>query len=141
MSPAAKKAADARARSADEAKIRERLEAWARAVREHDLDVVVAHHAADLVYFDVPPPARVRGLSGYRSSWPPFFQYLGATGRFDLDELRIVAGAEVAFAHALLRVQGEGETSPATVRLTVGLRKIDDEWIVVHEHHSAPYEA
>ena len=45
--------------SADQRKIRERIEAWALAVRSHDLDGVVAHHVKDFVYFDVPAPPEV----------------------------------------------------------------------------------
>jgi ketosteroid isomerase-like protein len=125
----------------EEAMIRARLEAWADAVRRHDLDAVVAYHADDIVYFDVPPPTQVRGIRGYTDSWPPFFTYIGQTGGFDLDELCITAGTDVAFAHAILLVRGEHEQAPAGVRLTVGLRKIDGEWTILHEHHSAPSEA
>jgi ketosteroid isomerase-like protein len=125
----------------EEAKVRDRLEAWARAVRSHDLDGVVAHHALDVVYFDVPPPVQVRGIRGYKDSWPPFFTYIGKTGSFDLNELSIIAGPDVAFAHAILLVRGETEKNAQSVRLTVGLRKIDGEWTIIHEHHSAPYEA
>jgi ketosteroid isomerase-like protein len=127
--------------SADAARIRDRLEAWAQAVRSHNLDGVVAHHAKDMVYFDVPPPVQVRGIGGYQKSWLPFFHYIGMNGRFDLDELSIIAGTEVAFAHAILLVRGEQEASTGSVRLTIGLRKIDGEWTVVHEHHSAPHES
>ncbi len=80
------------------------------------------------------------GIRGFRDSWPPFFDYIGETGQFDLDELGITAGAAVAFAHAVLLVRGEAEASLGRVRLTVGLRKIDSEWTIFHEHHSAPYE-
>jgi ketosteroid isomerase-like protein len=127
--------------SADKATIRGRLEAWAHAVRSHDLDGVVAHHTKDMVYFDVPPPVQVHGIRGYQESWPPFFRYLGRRGRFDLDELSIIAGADVAFAHAILLVRGDQDASTERVRLTVGLRKIDGNWTVVHEHHSAPYQS
>ncbi|HMJ12934.1 MAG TPA: nuclear transport factor 2 family protein [Polyangiaceae bacterium] len=127
--------------STEERQIRQLLEGWADAVRRHDLAGVVAHHAEDVVFFDVPPPTQVRGLSAYRQSWPPFFEYIGEAGQFDLAELKVVAGADVAFAHANLLVRGDAEASSARVRLTVGLRKINGQWTVVHEHHSAPYES
>ena len=47
----------------DEARIRELIEGWARAVHEGDLPRVLADHAEDIVMFDVPPPEDgVRGL-------------------------------------------------------------------------------
>ena len=33
-----------------------------------------------------------------------------------------------------------GEYVELDFRLTVGLRKIDDRWTIVHEHHSIPSE-
>jgi ketosteroid isomerase-like protein len=126
--------------SADERKVRERIEAWAHAVRSHDLEGVVAYHTQDIVYFDVPAPPEVRGLDGYRRSWPPFFEYIGESGQFELARLEISAGRDVAFAHALLLVRGSTETKVSTIRLSVGLLKRDGEWWVTHEHHSAPYE-
>jgi ketosteroid isomerase-like protein len=123
---------------AAEAEIRDILEAWAHAVRNHDLAGVIARHARAIVYFDVPPPPRLRGMRGYTSSWPPFFTYLGENGRFELNELTISAGTDVAFAHALLLVQGATETNPTSMRLTVGLRRIEGQWMITHEHHSAP---
>ncbi|WP_224247294.1 nuclear transport factor 2 family protein [Hyalangium gracile] len=140
MSTSRKRPARSSTGSTEEAKVRERIEAWAHAVRSHDLEGVVAHHAKDFVYFDVPPPTQVLGIRGYEGSWPPFFEYIGETGQFDLTELHITAGADVAFAHAILLVRGATEASPGRVRLTVGLRKVDGEWTIVHEHHSAPYE-
>ena len=132
----------ATARSAKaEAEIRDLLQGWAHAVRSHDLDGVLAHHARDIVYFDVAPPARVRGLRSYKDSWPPFFEYIGENGRFELNELSIFAGVEVAFAYGILLVQGGTDTSPTSVRLTVGLRRVEAVWTVIHEHHSAPYHA
>jgi ketosteroid isomerase-like protein len=127
--------------SADQRKIRDRIQAWALAVRNHDLDGVKAHHVEDLVYFDVPAPPEVRGLEGYARSWPPFFGYIGETGQFDVTELEITAGTDVAFAHAIVLVRGAAETRAARIRLTVGLVKLEGEWMVSHEHHSAPFES
>jgi ketosteroid isomerase-like protein len=121
--------------------IRQQLDAWARAVRARDLPGVLAHHSADIVYFDVPPPTRVLGIAGYQQSWPPFFDYIGDTGQFELDQLTVTAGSDVAFAHAVLLVRGRDEPIAAEIRLTLGLRKIAGQWTVLHEHHSAPHRA
>ena len=125
--------------AAEEAAIRERLEEWIRAVRRHDLDGVIAYHDSHLRCFDVAPASQVHGLSAYRDLWPPFFEFLGSTGRFELTEIQIVAGTDVAFAHGILVVRGERDDRVAHVRLTVGLRKAADAWWITHEHHSAPY--
>jgi ketosteroid isomerase-like protein len=37
------------------------IEAWADAVRRHDLSGILAHHEQDIVMFDVPLPLQSRG--------------------------------------------------------------------------------
>lgn len=118
----------------DERAIRALLKSWAAAVRAHDLDGVAADRTADIVMFDVPPPVQEKGIEAYRSTWPRYFEAEGSRN-FELRELRIVAGADVAWAHALLRCEAVTE---ATGRLSVGLRKVDGRWMVAHEHHSFP---
>ncbi len=123
----------------DEQQIRGLIERWAIAVHEGDLAGVLAHHASDIVMFDVPPPyAGVRGLDAYAESWPGFFAWQ-KTAVFEIESLDVTVGAEVAFAFALLRcgTSADFERDPEQrLRLTVGLRKIGDEWKVTHEHHS-----
>jgi uncharacterized protein (TIGR02246 family) len=127
-------------RAQDEVRIRELIEGWARAVHEGDLPRVLADHADDIVMFDVPPPEDgVRGLDGYTKTWPPFFQWQASGALFEIVRLDVAAGDDVAFAHALLRcgTPDEFEADPTRrLRLTVGLRKEGDRWVVTHEHHS-----
>jgi uncharacterized protein (TIGR02246 family) len=126
----------------DEDKIRTLIEHWATAVHTGDLDGVLADHASDIVMFDVPPPNEgVRGIDAYRETWPPFFAWQASGAVFDIESLDITAGADVAFAYALLRcgTPDEFARNPDTrLRLTLGLRKQDGRWVVTHEHHSFP---
>ena len=126
----------------DEAEIRALIERWAEAVHAGDMDGVLAGHADDIVMFDVPPPDNgVRGIAAYRSTWPPFFEWQAKGASFELVELDVVAGSDVAFAYALLRcgLPEEFEKDPDNrLRLTLGLRKDGESWVVVHEHHSFP---
>jgi uncharacterized protein (TIGR02246 family) len=126
----------------DEDQIRLLIERWAVAVHSGDMGGVVADHAEDIVMFDVPPPYEgVRGLDAYRKTWPPFFQWQARGASFAIESLDITAGDDVAFAYALLRcgTQQELADNPDNrLRLTLGLRKEDGRWVVVHEHHSFP---
>jgi ketosteroid isomerase-like protein len=105
-----------------------------------DLPTVLASHADDIVMFDVPPPEQgVRGLDAYRDTWPGFFERQASGAVFDIESLDVTAGADVAYAFALLRcgTPAEFEQDPDhRLRLTVGLRKLDGQWVVTHEHHS-----
>ena len=123
----------------DETTIRGIIERWATAVHQGDLGEVLAHHDRDIVMYDVPPPEDgVRGLAAYRETWPGFFEWQRRAS-FDLLTLEVVAGQDVAVAYGLLRcgTPEELEEIPdRRLRLTVGLRKTDGQWTVVHEHHS-----
>lgn len=120
--------------------IRALIERWAAAVHTGDLPTVLADHAPDIVMFDVPPPEQgVRGLDAYRETWPGFFAWQASGATFDIESLDVTAGADVAFAYGLLRcgTPAQFNKDPAhRLRLTIGLRKIDDRWVVTHEHHS-----
>jgi uncharacterized protein (TIGR02246 family) len=124
----------------DEQQIRDLIERWAAAAHDGDLPAVLADHAADIVMFDVPPPYQgVRGLGAYRETWPGFFEWQASGAVFEIESLEVTAGAEVAFAVALLRcgTPEQFEREPdQRLRLTVGLRKTGDRWTVTHEHHS-----
>lgn len=117
--------------------IRMLIEAWADAVRRHDLAGVLAHHDPDIVMFDVPPPLRSRGMDEYRKTWDVFFNYHKPGQIFDIEELDITAGKDVAFAVAMMRCV-DHTANGFPFRLTVGLRHIEGEWRITHEHHSVP---
>lgn len=118
--------------------IRELVENWARAVRNQDLAGVLAHHAGNIVMFDVPLPVQSKGIKAYEATWVPFFAAQGQ-GLFNLNELEITAGEDVAFCHSIVTCGISAEPGLSfPVRLTVGLRKIDGQWRITHEHHSVP---
>jgi uncharacterized protein (TIGR02246 family) len=124
----------------DATQIRGLIERWAKAVHAGDLDAVLADHADDIVMFDVPPPENgVRGFEAYRETWPPFFEWQAQGGSFEIVELNVTSGEEVAYAYALLRcgTVAELDAQPENrLRLTIGLRKQAGRWVVAHEHHS-----
>jgi uncharacterized protein (TIGR02246 family) len=127
----------------DERQIRALIEEWADAVRRHDLSDILAHHEQDIVMFDVPPPLQSRGMDEYKKTWDLFFRYHKPSQAFDIEDLAITAGEDVAFAVAIMRCGSGTFSGPPTesgflFRLTIGLRKVDGDWSVTHEHHSVP---
>lgn len=121
--------------------VRDVIDTWAQAIRNKDYDGILSRHAPDVVMFDVPPPLHVRGLDAYRRSWDLFFAWADDPVVFEVTQMDVTAGEDVAFAAALIRCSGTettGEKSELDCRLTIGLRKIDGRWTIVHEHHSVP---
>ena len=124
----------------DESQIRDLIENWARAVRSRNIEAILKQHAPEILLFDVPPPVQSKGIDAYRRSWDVFYRWFGDAGIFELNELKVTAGSDIAFCTGLIRCAGSasGKSEELTVRLTVCYQKIDGQWIVVHEHHSEP---
>ena len=127
----------------EEVRIRALLENWADAVRRHDLPAILAHHEQDMLMFDLPPPLQCKGIEAYKQTWDLMFRYHKPGAGFDFRELSVTAGADVAFAAAIMWCGPDSSPNPADkdgflFRLTVCLRKVDGDWRIAHEHHSVP---
>jgi uncharacterized protein (TIGR02246 family) len=119
--------------TSNEIRIRQLVEDWAKAAREKNMEGVLAHHADDVVMFDVPLPLQSVGIDEYRNTWDLFFAHnRGGPGSFDVTSLQVTAGDTVAYCHAFLKI------FDSTARLTIGLRKENGQWLIGHEHHSYP---
>jgi ketosteroid isomerase-like protein len=110
------------------------IRAWEAAVQKQDMAGALAHHSPDILMFDVPEPIQIRGLAEYQETWELFFaNNEPGPASFRLHELQVIVDGSLAVAHALL------DATDDKCRLTSVLRKIDGEWLFVHEHHSSPW--
>jgi PhnB protein len=124
----------------DEPQIRALIEAWAQAVRAKDVDGALSHSAADIVIFDLAPPLMstgpdADGLQAWFSTWQ------GPLG-YEIHDLSITAGDDVAFCHCLTRLSGtkvDGEQIDVWFRQTLCFRKIAGAWKTAHQHESVPF--
>jgi uncharacterized protein (TIGR02246 family) len=128
--------------SKDEMDIQGLIERWAKAVREENRPGIRADHDSDMLMFDVPPAFLSRGLDAYMATWEKFFSsWSEKPVAFDFHDVKITAGKDVAFATAIGQCAGvssNGKHEELGFRLTMGLKKIDGRWCVMHEHHSVP---
>jgi ketosteroid isomerase-like protein len=130
-----------RAASNDEVEIRGLIERWAKAVREENREAIRADHDPGILMFDVPPPFLSRGLDAYMATWETFFAMSEKPVGFAFHDVEVTCGQDVAFATATGRcvnIETNGKREPLEFRLTMGLRKIEGKWRVMHEHHSLP---
>jgi len=107
-------------------------------------DAATANKALDpnVVAFEVAgplqiPPAQATD-SALTQAWLDTFDQ-GPT--VTMEELSIHADGTVAFCHSLNRLQGtriDGQPIDITMRSTLGLRKQDGEWKIIHGHTSFP---
>jgi len=129
--------------SKDEMDIHALIERWAKAVREEDRAGIRADHDSEMLMFDVPPPFLSRGLDAYMATWEEFLSCSEKPVVFDFRDVKITAGKDVAFATAIGHCVSVGQNDKREeleFRLTMGLRKMDGSWRIMHEHHSLPAE-
>jgi uncharacterized protein (TIGR02246 family) len=124
----------------DEVEIRDLITRWSQAVCDENLAAIRADHDTDILMFDVPPPFLSRGLDAYMATWQTFFACQAKPVQFTFRDVEITAGKEVAFATAIGHCAdlSSGEKVQLDFRLTMGLRKLDGRWRIMHEHHSIP---
>jgi len=127
----------------DELAIRALLDEWTRSTREGRKDEVLKNHDDNVLIYDVLPPMKYESASAYRESWEEWQPDAQGEMRFELENVSVTAGTDVAFAHGILQCGGtlpDGNTFQDTVRATFCLRKICTQLIVFHQHISKPYD-
>jgi uncharacterized protein (TIGR02246 family) len=128
-------------RPTDEADIRRRVNHWASAIRQMDVDGVMSIYAPDIVSFDIDPPLRYAGVAAKRQRWTEVLDQYERVLDYEVREIAVTAGADVAFAHSLNRISGvlkNGTTTGFWLRWTTCYRKIDGNWLIAHEQLSVP---
>lgn len=126
----------------EEAAIRLLIERMVESIRTADLDGLKACFAADIVSFDVGPPLRSVGAQAKLGNWEEAFAVLPPPLGYEIHDLTITVGEDVAFAHSINRLSGtlNGKRFGPWVRWTAGLRKIDGHWVIAHDQVSVPVD-
>ena len=127
----------------DEADIRQRIDKLVEAIRAMDLEGAMSIYAADVVSFDVAPPLQHLGAEAKRKNWIDVFATYQRPLGYEVRDLTITLGHEVAFGHSLNRISGtlkNGNRTDVWVRATTCYRKIDGNWLITHDHVSVPLD-
>ena len=126
----------------DEALIRALKGGLTDAIRVKDAARAVSFFGGEPVMFVLAPPLQFKGDEGPGikgvEEW--FASFRGPVG-YEVRDLSVTAGDEVAFCHSLNRISGTRGDDTETdiwVRETLGLRKTDGEWKITHQHQSVP---
>ena len=130
-------------RAIDEVDIRQRIEAGVAAVRAKDLEGVMALYAPDVVSFDIGSPLRSAGAEAKRRAWVEVFAMYQRPLGYEVRDLTITVGDDVAFGHSVNRISGvlkNGDKTDFWVRWTACFRKIERNWLIVHDQVSVPVD-
>ena len=129
--------------AADETAIRQVIQRLVEAIRNMDLEGVKPIYAPDIVSFDVVPPLQHRGAEAQWRNWADVFAAYQPPLGYEVRDLTITVGGDIAFAHSLNRISGilrDGRRSDYWVRWTPCFRKIDGDWRIVHHQASVPMD-
>jgi ketosteroid isomerase-like protein len=129
----------------DEADIRQRIDKLAGAIHAMDLETAMSIYAPDVVSFDVEPPLQHVGLEAKRKNWERVFAAYQYPLGYEIRDLTITVGDDVAFAHGLNRLSGTLRSGTTTagfwVRVTMCFQKINgDDWFIAHDQVSVPLD-
>lgn len=129
--------------AAEETAIRGQIEKVIDGLRAKDLEALREPYASDVVSFDVEPPLQHVGIEAKLANWERVFQVF-ETVDYELRDLTLTIGGDVAFGHAFGRLSGTMKNGVATagmwVRVTYGLRRIDGTWRIAHDQVSVPLD-
>jgi uncharacterized protein (TIGR02246 family) len=129
-------------RTADEEQIRQLIDSWRKALCAKDIDGLMSHYLPDVLLYDLAPPLVHRGAETYRKSWEEWLPTFQGPVGYEIHDLSITTGDEVAFSTSLNRISGtrtNGEQTDIWMRATVCYLKNNTGWMVTHEHVSVPF--
>ncbi|HEY2203903.1 MAG TPA: nuclear transport factor 2 family protein [Pseudonocardia sp.] len=130
--------------SAVEVEIRTLVARRTAALRAGDPDALVGAFAPGAVTFTLAPPLRNVGSSVHDpDGLRRWFGTFDGPVDYEVRELVVNADADLAFCHSLNRMSAtpRGATEPFDLwfRSTLGLRRVDGTWRIVHQHDSTPF--
>ena len=130
-------------RAIDEADIRRRVDTAMAALRAMDLDRLMTLYAPDIVSFDIAPPLRYAGADTKRKVWSEAFAAFQPPLDYEVRDLTITLGDDVAFGHSLNHISAtlrNGNKTEFWLRWTSCFRKVGGNWLIAHEHVSVPFD-
>ncbi|WP_430787161.1 YybH family protein [Virgibacillus flavescens] len=124
------------------------LENYKRSVYERDVEKFLSTYAADVHIYDCWGSWECMGVSPWRESVTAWFNGLREDEnvvKVDFTDVTIEESTDVAFVHCAVTFAGHSETSgeklqQMTNRFTFCLKKVDDSWLITHEHSSLPID-
>jgi uncharacterized protein (TIGR02246 family) len=127
----------------DESAIRQLVADRVSAMRTGDAEAICGSYAPDAVVFTlapplVQPPEDSRDVAQLRA----WFEDKGGSVWSEVRDLKVTVDGDLALCTSLECMGTEpGSAQPFSLwfRSTLGLRRLDGEWRIVHEHQSTPF--
>jgi ketosteroid isomerase-like protein len=130
--------------SDDKNEIRRVIEGRAATLQTGDVKALLAYDAPRVVKFSLAPPLRQQTDAQDPEPVERWMATFEAPPRREVTDLEIEAAGDVAYATSLdcltATPKGMPDSFSLWYRVTLGLRKVDGQWLITHEHESVPFE-
>lgn len=114
---------------------------WSDAVEAKDLDRLKSYCSEDFQCFDI--MQNVKNTNEYIALWSQCLDYFDRV-KIERKDVVIQCGDSLAYVFFLSRISGfkevpaGGDMARSWMRISICLRKENDDWKMVHEHSSFP---
>ncbi len=127
-------------------KVQDVLENYKSSVYEKDLEGFLTIYGPDIHIYDCWVDWESKGIFSWKETVEEWFNGLRADGvllTVDFNDLVIEENVNLAFVYGSVTFSAQNvETGEKlrhlTNRFTFGLKKVNDSWIITHEHSSLP---
>ena len=127
-------------------KVQDVLENYKTAVYEKDVEKFLSMYAPEIHIYDCWGNWESKGISSWKEIVVEWFNGLNEDGvllKVDFNDLVVEENSYLAFVHcavtyAALQEESGEKLRQMTNRFTYGLKKVNDSWVIVHEHSSLP---
>ena len=127
-------------------KVQDVLENYKTAVCEKDVVKFLSMYAPELHIYDCWGNWESKGISTWKESVVEWFNGLSEDGvllKVEFNDLVVEENSCIAFVHCAVTFAAHLEESgeklrQMTNRFTYGLKKVNEAWVIVHEHSSLP---
>ncbi|GAA3522785.1 hypothetical protein GCM10022393_41790 [Aquimarina addita] len=123
--------------------ILEKRELWRQTFESKSVDNIMKYYTADILSYDLMAPIQFEGESMWRDNWVNFFNTFEGSIQLTFEDLTVFQSGDLATIRGLTRLQGEtatGQNIDMWTRETNVMRKINGEWLIVHDHVSVPMD-
>ena len=112
------------------------------AMRAGDAKAVVALYTPDAVQYNLAPPLRHTAEEVHDAdALQAWFDGFGGSVGFEVHELAVTAGGDIAFAHSLNKMYDPSPEGRFELwhRATYCLVRAGGRWLLAHDHTSVPF--
>ncbi len=124
--------------------------AWLKAFASQDLEQMMSFYVDDIYSYDLMAAPTEAGLAMafdgehiWRQNWVSFFGMFAEDLVITIEDLTVYQQGDLATVYGLTRLEGtivKGPYVDMWVRETNLLRRVNDRWLVVHDHVSVPFD-